>query len=217
MAGLASRPPPILSIEPPDSIGVTLTAPPTGGTQAVAHANVDVLGHVTSVSVTDGGSGYVSPPTVTIIAPTTGGTQSTGWTATLTSGAVTSITGGTTGDYEIEATVAITAEAVSSVTIVKSGAGFRENPLISLDLGSKTVLLAAQFGAETDNADGTQPPGTTPKGYVDLVDTDDDIDTHLLIGDTGAAPWKYYALAVPASDGTTLVANVRAVCNGSAC
>lgn len=48
------------------------------------------LGHVSSISITDGGSGYSSVPAVTIAAPTKGITA-TG-TATISSGAVTGIT-----------------------------------------------------------------------------------------------------------------------------
>jgi hypothetical protein len=51
--------------------GVTLSAPDIiGGTQATAEAVVSILGTITSVYVTNSGSGYTSEPIVTIAAPT---------------------------------------------------------------------------------------------------------------------------------------------------
>jgi hypothetical protein len=151
---------------------------------------------------------------VTVLAAGTGGTQATGWTANLTTGQVTSITGGTSGDYAVAGTVTLnTAGAISAVTLTKTGAGFKTNPAINLSYyGTETILLAAHFGTETLYSDNAQPAGTTPLGYVDGVTR-----TYPLIGSTGTAPWKYYELAVPATDGTTLVANLRTVCDGTAC
>ena len=205
---------PTVTITPPSAIQVTLSTPPAGGTQATAKANVSSTGLVTSITVTSQGSGYTSAPTVTVLAAGTGGTQATGWTANLTTGRVTSITGGTSGDYAVAGTVTLTsAGAISAVTLTKTGAGFKTNPTIALSYGGQgTFLLAAHFGAETEYADNAQPAGTTPLGYVDGV-----VRTYPLIGNVGTAPWKYYELAVPATDGTTLVANVRTVCNGTVC
>jgi CO/xanthine dehydrogenase Mo-binding subunit len=47
---------------------VTIGAPPTGGTQALATATV-TNGTVTSITIASGGSGYTSAPTVSIAAP----------------------------------------------------------------------------------------------------------------------------------------------------
>jgi len=205
---------PTLSITPPSTIQVILSAPSAGGTQATARANVDSSGLVTSITVTSAGSGYTSAPTVTVLAPGTGGTQATGWTANLTTGQVTSITGGTSGDYAVAGTVTLTtAGAINTITLTKTGAGFKTNPTLNLSYyGTGTILLAAHFGTETEYADNAQPTGTTPLGYVDGVTR-----TYPLIGSTGTAPWKYYELAVPATDGTTTVSNVVAVCDGTAC
>ena len=204
---------PTLSITSPSAIQVTLSAPPAGGTQATARANVSSNGLVTSITVTSQGSGYTSAPTVTVLAAGTGGTQATGWTANLTTERVTSITGGTSGDYAVAGTVTLTsAGAISAVTLTKTGAGFKTNPTIALSYGTETILLAAHFGTETEYADNAQPAGTTPLGYVDGV-----VSTYPLIGNAGTAPWKYYELAVPATDGTTTVANLRTVCDGTAC
>jgi hypothetical protein len=204
---------PSLTITPPTTISVTLSAPPSGGVQAMASATVNSSGQVTGFLITNAGSGYVSAPTVTVIAPVLGGTQSTGWTANLTSGAVTSITGGTTGDYAIAATISVAAGIITGVSLTKGGAGFKTNPTINLsDYGSATILLAAHFGTETEYADNAQPAGTIPLGYLDS-----DIRTYPLIGGTGTAPWKYYELTVPTTNGTTLVANVRTYCDGTPC
>jgi hypothetical protein len=105
---------------------------------------------------------------------------------------------------------------ITGITLGAAGSGYKTNPTITLSggggAGGGTVLLAAHFGTETEYADNAQPAGTTPLGYVDGVTRTDP-----LIGSTGTAPWKYYELAVPANDGTTLVANVRTVCDGTAC
>jgi hypothetical protein len=147
-------------------------------------------GHaLTSIEVVHGGTGFTTAPTVTI----TGG-GGTGATATA------SVSGG----------------VITGITIGAAGTGYKTNPTITLSggggTGGGTVLLAAHFGTETEYADNTQPPGTLPLGYVDGV-----VRTYPIIGNTGTAPWKYYEIAVPSSDGTTLVANVRTVCDGSTC
>jgi hypothetical protein len=62
-------PPPPPTLPPPSyEVGLTslvLTPPPAGGTQATGTVTI-VSGAVTAVTLTDGGSGYASPPTVTI-------------------------------------------------------------------------------------------------------------------------------------------------------
>jgi hypothetical protein len=144
-------------------------------------------GHaLTSIEVVHGGSGFVATPTVTI----TGGGGS-GATATAT------VSGG----------------AITAIALTNPGSGYTSNPLIRLSYyGSETVLFAAHFGTETEYADGTEPPGAIPKGYVD-----GETRTYPVIGDTGTAPWKYFELPVPTTDGTTTVQNVRAVCDCSSC
>jgi len=205
---------PTLFIAPPSTIPVTLSAPPAGGAQAEARANVDSLGRVFSIFVTSSGSGYTSPPTVTLPAAGTGGTQATGWIAELTEGSVTNISGGTSGDYAVAGTVTLTsAGAIGAVTLTKRGACFTTNPDINLSYyGTETILLAAHFGTETEYADNAQPAGALPLGYVDRV-----VRTYPLIGSTGTAPWKYYERPFPATDGFTTVANVRTVCDGTPC
>ena len=69
-------------------------------TAAAATANVSTAGTITSISITDGGYGYVSTPSVTIATPvglgtTPGDCQAYG-TATLSSGVVSAITIGST-------------------------------------------------------------------------------------------------------------------------
>jgi hypothetical protein len=161
----------------------------TLGGKWVKREVVDAGHALTSIEVVHGGTGFTSPPTVAI----TGGGGS-GATATAT------VSGG----------------VITGITLGAAGSGYKTNPTITLSggggEGGGTILLAAHFGTETEYADNAQPAGTTPLGYVDGVTR-----TYPLIGSTGTAPWKYYELAVPATDGTTLVANVRTVCDGTAC
>lgn len=84
----------------------------TGGGGATATAAVG-SGAVTSFTVTNGGSGYVTPPAVTIGGPGTGATA----TAVLTDGVVTSITVGTPG------TGYSTAPAITIASPGSTGAG----------------------------------------------------------------------------------------------
>ncbi len=70
------------------------TTPPSTGSYATVYFNSTPLQPgtaVSSITITNGGSGYTSAPTVTFSAPPTGGTTATG-TANLTNGVVTSIT-----------------------------------------------------------------------------------------------------------------------------
>jgi hypothetical protein len=201
---------------------VTIGGPGTGATATVTGFSAD--GKVTAISVGAGGTGYTSAPTITITGRN-GGSGATA-TATVSGGAVTGITMGAQGNYlptlsisggggtAATATVALNSSgAISGVTLTAAGSGFKTNPTLNLSYyGTETILLAAHFGTEIEYADNAQPAGTTPLGYVDGVTR-----TYPLIGSTGTAPWKYYELAVPATDGTTLVANLRTVCDGTAC
>jgi hypothetical protein len=201
---------------------VTIDGYGNGATATVTGFSAD--GKVTAISVGAGGTGYTSAPTVTITGRN-GGSGATA-TATVSGGAVTGITVVLQGDYlptlsitggsgaGATATVALNSSgAISGVTLTAAGSGFKTNPTLNLSYyGTETILLAAHFGTETEYADNAQPAGTTPLGYVDGV-----VRTYPLIGNTGTAPWKYYELAVPATDGTTLVANLRTVCDGTAC
>ncbi len=201
---------------------VTIGGPGTGATATVTGFSAD--GKVTAISVGAGGTDYTSAPTVTITGRN-GGSGATA-TATVSGGAVTGITMGAQGNYlptlsitggsgaGATATVALNSSgAISGVTLTAAGSGFKTNPTLNLSYyGTETILLAAHFGTETEYADNAQPAGTTPLGYVDGVTR-----TYPLIGNAGTAPWKYYELAVPATDGTTLVANIRTVCDGTAC
>jgi hypothetical protein len=149
-------------------------------------------------------------------------------TASITGGAVASVSVSTGGAYlptllitggggsGATATVAFDGSnlgVLATASLTAAGSGYKTNPTLSLSYyGTDEILLAAHFGTETEYADGAQPAGTLPLGYVDGV-----IRTYPIIGDTGTAPWKYYELDVPSSDGTTLVANLRTVCDGTAC
>jgi hypothetical protein len=206
---------PTISVTPPESIAVTISAPPTGGIQAIAQADVNRYGQVTSITLLERGSGYTTPPSITVLEPGTGGTQSTGWIAAITSGKVTSITGGTPGDYSIAATASLDSSGkISQITLTKKGAGFKTQPRVVLGYsrGPRALLAVAHFGTETEYGDGTEPPNSLPVGYVE-----DAVETYPILGSTGTAPLKYYGIPIPSSNGTTLIANIRAKCDSSSC
>ena len=125
---------------------VTVGAPDiSGGTQATATAQLSGAG-VTSIPVTDGGTGYTTA-TVTIAAPDqAGGTTATA-TATIAAGVITAITIDTAGDgYTIAPSVTITGDgsgatigtvtidssSIASVTITEAGTGYSSAPSITI-------------------------------------------------------------------------------------
>jgi hypothetical protein len=197
------------------------------GTGAAATAAMSADGKITSITVTNGGSGYTGTPSVTVIRRGSGGSVTAATaTATVSGGVVTGVTVVTQGNYlptltisggggsGATATVAMsTSGAIASVALTDPGSGYLTNPTLTLSYyGTETVLLAAHFGTEAEYADGTEPPGAVPVGYVDGV-----VRTYPVLGDTGTAPWKYFELPVPTADGTTTVQNVRAVCDCAPC
>lgn len=202
---------------------VTLSAPPSGGTQARAVAVMSSTGTVSSIRILNPGAGYVSAPTVTVQAASGGGTSSTGWTATLTSGQVTAIAGGSAGNYlptlvfsggggsGATATCALDAQGgISAVTVGAAGSGYTSAPTLAITAkvsGSTAADLLLHLGAETPRC--AVWDGITPGGY-----DPDDATTYPIIGDGTNA---YFELPVPSADGTALVANLRAVCNGTPC
>lgn len=202
---------------------VTLSAPPSGGTQARAVAVMSSTGTVTNIRVLNPGAGYTSAPTVTVQTAINSGTTSTGWTATLTGGQVTAISGGTAGDYRPTlafsggagsgATATCTVDdtgGIDTVTVTAAGSAYTSAPTLTITpkvSGSVAADLLISLGTETPFCtvwDGVEPGGYDP----------DDPTTYPILGD-GTNP--YFEIAVPTTDGTTLVANVRAVCDGSAC
>lgn len=202
---------------------VTLSAPPTGGTQARAIAVMSSAGTISSIRITNPGSGYTSAPTVTVQAAINGGTSSTGWTATLTDGKVTAISGGSAGDYRPTLTFSApggtgtTAAAtctvdetggIDAVSVTAAGSGYTAEP--TLTISSKVsvptaAVLHLHLGTETSKCIAWD--GTTPSGYDPATSS-----TYPILPSSG-----YYEIAVPTSDGTTLVANVRAYCDNSSC
>jgi hypothetical protein len=202
---------------------VTLSAPPSGGTQAYAVAIMSSTGTIASISILDPGTLYASAPTVTVQTASGGGTTSTGWTATLTAGSVTAIVGGTAGNYRptlafsggggssATATCTVNAQGgIDVVTMTASGTAYTSEPTLTITpkvSGSTAADLLIHLGTETSKC--TVWDGTTPGGYDPATSS-----TWPIL--PSAAP-NYYSLAVPATDGTTLVANVRTYCDGSTC
>ena len=126
-----------------------------GGTGAAITANM--LGAVSAVYLTNGGSGYTSAPTVTLSAPGAGGTQATA-TATVVGGFVTGITitnagaGYTTaptvsfsggGGSGATALSAVTPGTVASLTINAPGSGFSAVPTVTIVGDGRTVATGS--------------------------------------------------------------------------
>lgn len=202
---------------------VTISAPPPGGIQAYGIAVMGSTGTVPSILVTNPGSGYLTPPTVTVQAAINGGTSSTGWTANLAGTSVGTITGGSAGNYGPSfafsggggsgATATGTLDVqggIDAVTLGASGSGYTSEPALTITpkvTGSTAADLLLHLGTET--AQCTVWDGVTPGGYIAATPS-----TWPIL--PSAAP-HYFELAVPSTDGTTLVANVRTICDGSAC
>lgn len=202
---------------------VTFSSPPSGGTQARAIAVMSSTGTISSIRITNPGSGYTSAPTVTVQAAINGGTSSTGWTATLTDGKVTAISGGSAGDYRptltfsapggtgTTATATCTVDetgGIDAVSVTGAGSAYTAEPTLSISSkvsGPTAAVLHLHLGTETSKCIAWD--GTTPGGYDPSTPS-----TYPILPGSG-----YYEIAVPTSDGTTLVANVRAYCDNSSC
>lgn len=200
---------------------VTISAPPAGGPQALAVAVMSSAGGVASIRILNPGAGYTSAPTVTVQSATGGGTTSTGWSATLgPGGQIAAISGGTAGDYlptlsfsSGGATAICTMDAqggIATVSLTAPGSGHTSEPTLTITAkvsGATPADLLVHLGTETARC--IVWGGVTPGGYDPATPS-----TYPILGD-GTDP--YFTLDVPSSDGTTLVANLRAVCDGSAC
>lgn len=204
---------------------VTIAAPPAGGTHARVVAVMNASGGVASIRILNPGAGYTSAPAITIASAINGGTTSTGWTATLsaTGGQIAAITGGSAGNYlptlafsggggaGATATAAMDDQGgIASVTITAAGSGYTSEPTLTItprSSASTAADLLLHLGTETARC--AVWDGAVPGGYNPATPS-----TYPVIGDGTNAYWP---LAVPTSDGTTLVANLRAVCDDSTC
>ena len=83
-----------------------------------ATAGVVITGSVTSINVTNGGSGYITQPIVSIVG------------------------GGATSGSQAFATAQITAGTVTGITIVNGGSGYTSVPTISISGGGGTGATA---------------------------------------------------------------------------
>jgi len=184
-------------------------------------------GRVTAITILDGGTGYTSAPAISLPRRASGAHANDATaTATVSGGAVTGITIVTEGNYlptlsisggggtGATGTVAFDSTgAIASVTLTAPGTGYTSNPNLVLSYyGTANILLAAHFGTEVEYPDGSQPPGATPVGYVEGVPR-----TYPILGELGTAPWKYFELGVPATDGNASIASLRASCDCAPC
>ena len=106
-----------------------------GGTGAAATCSIEkIQSGVISLSVDDGGSGYVTPPTVTITRPDVGATA----TATVgSSGTITAFTITDTGSaYALSPTVTVSTPTRSgvldSIRLTNAGSGYQANETVRL-------------------------------------------------------------------------------------
>lgn len=166
---------------------VTLSAPPTGGTQAYAIAEMTTSGTVGAIRLLNPGSGYTTSPTVTVATATAGGTSAIGWVATIAGGQVTGIAGGTSGDYlplvtlsspltgGTQATAAATLRpdgGLASVALTNSGAAYQSASaaITNRTTGATAATLLVHLGTEVENClrwDGKTPAGRWYRRAVD--------------------------------------------------
>ncbi len=200
----------------------TVTSSGGGGSGLALLAVMSSTGTVASIRVLNPGSGYTSPPTITVQSAINGGTTSTGWTATVVNGQVTGVTGGSAGNYLPTGAFSGSGGGATITFTLDETGGLATCPLGSGGSGYTSALtltitpkVAGSFTARVDLHLGTETArcavwdGITPPGYDPATPS-----TWPILGD-GTNP--YFELAVPSSDGTTLVANVRAFCDCSAC
>jgi len=172
---------------------VTISAPDiSGGTQATASATVSGesaplyanQGRVTSITVTEPGSGYTTAPTVSIAAPDSSINHGTGATATATldDTAVISITVSNGGSYyDIAPTISIdppttvttaTVDAIVSggvvtgFTITDNGWGYLETPSITISAPDVTPVTAAFTANLTGDVVSSLTIDTAGAGYL---------------------------------------------------
>lgn len=143
--------------------GIAITFSGGGGSGAAATAVIEQVGasghwSIKQINVTNGGSGYTSPPTVVItpnarltavVAATATATVSTGVVTTLTltnagtgytSAPTVTISGG--GGTGATATAALVGSPVVSLTITNAGSGYTSAPAVSFSGGSGTGAAA---------------------------------------------------------------------------
>lgn len=147
---------------------ITFPPPPNGGIQAAGTVTVGA-GGVTSITITNPGSGYTTPPVPTITA--TGGINGAG-TSTVVAGAVTAVAitnagagyhAGTTVTFPpppnggVTATGTVTVNAagqITAVAITTPGSGYVTPPVpifADLTVGSGASLPAVPLSPETPN------------------------------------------------------------------
>jgi len=127
----------------------------SGGTQAVAYATIQ-SGNVVAITVSNAGTGYLTPPTVTI---TGGGGSSATATAILNTGTVNSITitNGGTG-YTTPPTITMQKPVVFTGNCSISGTTLTINSTISGSLQANVVISGTGVTANTTVVSGS---GTT--------------------------------------------------------
>jgi hypothetical protein len=201
-----------------------VTATGGGGSGCLLVAVMNSAGQVASVRVLNPGSGYTSAPTIAVAAATGGGTSSTGWTATVTDRRVVSVSGGTAGNYlptltfsggggsGATATAAMNDQGgLASVTLTATGSAYASAPALAITAkvasGVTAAVIHLHLGTETAKCEVWDK--TVPSGY-------NPTDSATWPTLPSAAP-GYLEIAVPASEGTTSLANVRATCDCSTC
>ena len=115
------------------------------------------------------------------------------------------------GGSSATATCTVNAQGgIDVVTMTASGSAYTSEPTLTITpkvSGSTAADLLIHLGTETSKC--TVWDGAIPGGYDPSTSSTWPIFP-------SAAP-NYYSIAVPATDGTTLVANVRTFCDGSTC
>ena len=164
---------PLTSQDRTYSLAATVT-PTAPGDGAAAVATVDPkTGGISSIDVTDGGSGYVSPPKVTITSPGITPTSTASAHATISPGVVTSIsvaekgfgftapqatiTGGGTPSSPAKAAVS---GGVDNLTLTDGGSGYTVAPIVHFSLPDAAYCTNPGATCEQPTAKATMANGT---------------------------------------------------------
>ena len=191
-----------------------------GGTGAAATCSIEkIQSGVISLSVDDGGSGYVAPPTVTITRPDVGATA----TATVgSSGTITAFTITDTGSaYALSPTVTVSTPTRSgvldSIISTNAGSGYQANETVRLipnnvSMGGTEAIIRI----DSVNGSGGVTGFTTVYGGYDFeVGSNPSNDFYEARGGSGNNNFRLRVDSVPTSIGTTATGTAVVSAGGS--
>lgn len=146
----------------------TVSAPPSGGAQAVV--NFIKNGSSQTFSVVNPGRGYTSAPVVTVPAPDLGG-QVSGFTVTCAGAGYTDAPlvifsgGGGTG---AAATAILSNGTVSSISLDSAGSGYNSAPAVSLQAPDTSVYYSKQIDLSGASVTTLLAGGSSASAYLQV-------------------------------------------------